>query len=122
MWLALPATIVMQVFFTLGISLGIARVGAKSRDLGQLLPFFTRSWRYASGVFFSIAVFGDRLHGWAKSLLVYNPGAVYIDLVRDCLMRTHDAPLSVWVAGLLWAVGAFTWGLRFFHRGERNYV
>ena len=122
MWLALPFALILQVAFTLGISLTIARIGAKSRDLGQLLPFFTRTWRYTSGVFFSIAVFGDKLHGWEKNILVYNPGAVFIDLVRDCLMKSHTAPPSVWIAGAMWALVAFASGLRFFHRGERNYV
>ena len=57
MWLTLPVVLVMQTLFTTGFALILARWGARSRDINQLLPFFTRTWRYVSGVFFSITIF-----------------------------------------------------------------
>lgn len=120
-WLLLPVVITMQVMFVTGVSLVMARIGAKARDLSQLMPFFTRTWRYMSGVFFSISVFAAKLPQWGQAVLTYNPGAVFIDLVRDALMRSHAAGASIWVAGVLWAVGSLALGLRVFYRGEGNY-
>lgn len=121
-WLLLPVVIAMQVMFVSGVSLILARIGAKARDLSQLLPFFTRTWRYMSGVFFSISVFAGKLPEWGQVVLTYNPGAVFIDLVRDTMMRSHTVPGSIWLAGAVWALATLSLGLRYFYRGERRYV
>lgn len=122
MWLALPVALFLQAAFVSGISLIVARWGARSRDITQLLPFFLRSWRYASGVFFSITIFTSKFPEWVGVALKYNPGAVYIDLIRDSLMTSIPTDITIWIAGAVWAaVFAFV-GLLYFYRGERTYV
>ena len=122
MWLALPFAVLLQICFTIGFSLIVARWGARNSDINQLLPFFTRTWRYASGVFFSIAVYSQNMHSLVGKILSYNPGAVYIDLVRDCLMTSQSVPVSIWVAGIFWATAFLATGLLYFHKGEAKYV
>lgn len=122
MWLAMPVVLVLQILFTTGLGLIFARWGANSRDINQLLPFFTRSWRYVSGVFFSITVFTATFAEWVSNALLLNPGAVYIDLVRDSLMTSQTNQPIIWVMGVFWAFFFFLVGLIYFHRGERKYV
>ena len=122
MWLALPLVLVMQVFFTTGFALILARWGARSRDINQLLPFFTRTWRYVSGVFFSITIFTEKMHDSVGTILQLNPGAVYIDLVRDSLMESQSSEPLIWIMGVVWAVLFFVVGLVYFYRGEKKYV
>jgi len=122
MWLTLPLVLIMQIFFTTGFALILARWGARSRDINQLLPFFTRTWRYVSGVFFSITVFTEKMHDWVGTVLQLNPGAVYIDLVRDALMETQSSDPIIWIMGVVWAVVFFSVGLVYFYRGEKKYV
>lgn len=122
MWLALPVALLLQFGFISGISLIVARWGARSRDITQLLPFFLRTWRYASGVFFSIAIFTSKFPGWIGKSLKYNPGAVYIDLIRDSLMVSIHTDLKIWIAGVVWAIVFLIVGLVYFYRGERTYV
>ena len=122
MWLALPLVLVMQVFFTTGFALILARWGARSRDINQLLPFFTRTWRYVSGVFFSITIFTEKMHNSVGTILQLNPGAVYIDLVRDSLMETQSSGPLIWIMGVVWAAVFFVVGLVYFYRGEKKYV
>src|SRR5690606_20411863 len=50
-WLMIPVVLVLQTMFNVGAGLVMARIGASMRDLNQLLPFITRTWLYASGVF-----------------------------------------------------------------------
>ena len=121
-WLLLPVVIFLQLLFTTGFGLMAARIGARSRDIGQLLPFFMRTWRYVSGVFFSITVFTSHLGHGIGQYLTLNPGAVYLDLLRDVLMQTQTVSPSVWVAGVLWSVSFFGLGLVYFFRGENTYV
>ena len=122
MWLTLPIVLVMQILFTTGFALILARWGARSRDINQLLPFFTRTWRYVSGVFFSIAIFTATMQDAVRTALLLNPGAVYIDLVRDSLMQTQSSDPVIWIMGAVWAILFFVVGLIYFYRGERKYV
>ncbi len=122
MWLTLPLVLAMQILFTTGFALILARWGARSRDINQLLPFFTRTWRYVSGVFFSIAIFTASMPDAVGTALLLNPGAVYIDLVRDSLMVTESSDPLIWIMGAVWAIVFFAVGLVYFYRGEKKYV
>jgi teichoic acid transport system permease protein len=122
MWLAMPVVLMLQILFTTGLGLIFARWGANSRDIKQLLPFFTRTWRYASGVFFSITIFTATFAQWVSTALLLNPGAVYIDLVRDSLMTSQTNEPIIWIMGVIWAFLFFLVGLIYFYRGEKKYV
>ena len=122
MWITLPLVLAMQILFTTGFALILARWGARSSDINQLLPFFTRTWRYVSGVFFSITVFTASMPNAVETVLLLNPGAVYIDLVRDSLMVSESSDPIVWIMGVVWAVVFFVVGLVYFYRGEKKYA
>ena len=68
----------------------IARTGAGVDDLSQLLPFLLRTWMYVSGVLFSLDTL-SRLkgHHTLQAILQANPAAVYIDLVRNALLKSQ---------------------------------
>lgn len=118
-WLLVIPVLTLQTLFNLGISLAIARVGAKIPDITQLLPFVTRTWLYLSGVLYSIP---DRLApGPLRDLMLANPAAVYIELVRDGLMATHDTPTNTWYLAVAWAVAALLGGFVFFWAAEERY-
>ena len=122
MWITLPLVLAMQILFTTGFALILARWGARSSDINQLLTFFTRTWRYVSGVFFSITVFTSSMPNAVETVLLLNPGAVYIDLVRDSLMVSESSDPIVWIMGVVWAVVFFVVGLVYFYRGEKKYA
>ena len=122
MWITLPLVLAMQVLFTTWFALILARWGARSSDINQLLPFFTRTWRYVSGVFFSITVFTASMPNAVETVLLLNPGAVYIDLVRDSLMVSESSDPIVWIMGVVWAVVFFVVGFVYFYRGEKKYA
>jgi teichoic acid transport system permease protein len=92
-FLAIPA-LLLQTMFNIGACLIIARVGAQVNDVGQLVPFLTRVWRYFCGVMYSIASLPATLPLWSKDVLQLNPAAVYISLMRLAVMRSQraDAP------------------------------
>lgn len=122
MWLTLIPVIALQIIFTAGLSLIFARWGAFSKDINQVLPFVMRAWRYISGVFFSIAVFTKDAHSVIGQILKYNPGAVYLDLIRDSLITSQQESATLWIYGFGWAILFFVTGVIYFHRGERKYA
>lgn len=72
-WLLVVPALVMQFFFNTGLALIMARLGAKTPDLAQLMPFIMRTWMYASGVMFSIPVMLADKPSWIADVLQYNP-------------------------------------------------
>jgi teichoic acid transport system permease protein len=75
----------------MGAALMLARLGAGAQDIGQLIPFLLRVWRYFCGVMYSIASLPAALPEWAKDVLSVNPAAVYISLVRYAIMASIRA-------------------------------
>ena len=118
-WLLMPVAVALMFLFSTGIAMVGARVASDSRDLLNLIPLLTRLLRYISGVFFSISVYaGDGPVGQA---LQYQPVAVYLDLVRWCMLADVEQKPILWVFGVGWAVLFVAGGLVLFWRAEHRY-
>ncbi|WP_431934213.1 ABC transporter permease [Nonomuraea jabiensis] len=129
-WLMIPVVLLLQTMFNIGAGLIVARLGASMRDLNQLLPFITRTWLYASGVFFSIqdkVVGSAGLPQWVADVMYMNPAASYIEWMREILISTHNPqfghhpPTMVLVSCVFWAVFALGFGFWYFWRSEERY-
>ncbi|MCF4138613.1 ABC transporter permease [Streptomyces sp. Tue 6430] len=126
-WLLAVPALVLQFTFNAGVSLILARLGAKTPDIAQLMPFVLRTWMYVSGVMWSIDVLLSR-HGdlppWVADVLRVNPTAVYIDLMRFALIDSFHAdslPPHVWAWAVGWALLAGVGGFIYFWKAEETY-
>ncbi|MEU9165697.1 ABC transporter permease [Streptomyces sp. NPDC048424] len=123
--LAVPALLLMAVFAA-GCAMIMARIGSKSPDVSQLMPFVLRTWMYSSGVMWSIDQIhktGDLPH-WVLTMLKLNPAAVYIDLMRFALIdsfEAHSLPHHVWPIAIGWALLAGVGGFVYFWKAEEEY-
>jgi teichoic acid transport system permease protein len=121
-WLLVPLAVALLTVFNAGLSLFMARLASGVPDLVNVLPFITRLIMYASGVLFSIEHYVAR-PSWLLAILEYQPVAVYLRLVRMCLLDEpsipHDPTVWVWAAG--WAAVAFVVGFLFFWGAEERY-
>ncbi|MFE7443594.1 ABC transporter permease [Streptomyces chartreusis] len=126
-WLLVLPALFLQFAFNAGVAMVMARMGAKTPDIAQLMPFVLRTWMYASGVMFSIShVTGShkRLPSWVPELLQANPAAVYIDLMRFALIDSFHAsqlPPHVWAIATGWALLAGVGGFIYFWKAEETY-
>lgn len=124
-WLLVVPAIVLITLFNIGLGMFMARIGAISPDINQLLPFVIRIWFYTSGVFYTIDRWLDNLPAYLHPILQLNPGAVFLDLYRGILIASHDptempAGLNVWAIAVVWSVIMLIGGFLFFwHREER---
>ncbi|MFB7449957.1 ABC transporter permease [Streptomyces sp. NPDC056194] len=123
-WLLLIPALLLQFVFNTGLSMIVARMGAKTPDLAQLMPFIMRTWMYASGVMFSISAMLADKPAWIAKVLLYNPAAVYMDLIRYSLIEGYGAgnlPSHVWITALAWAVIFGIGGFVYFWKAEERY-
>ncbi|MFB8777420.1 ABC transporter permease [Streptomyces broussonetiae] len=125
-WLLVVPALVLQFVFNTGLALIFARMGSKTPDLAQLMPFVLRTWMYASGVMFSIpAMLADKdVPGWVSDVLQWNPAAIYMDLVRFALIDGYGSsylPPHVWAFALGWAVLVGAFGFIYFWKAEETY-
>lgn len=123
--LAVPA-LLLQFMFNAGLALVVARLGSRTPDVAQLVPFITRVWMYLSGVMWSLdrIAGSDRIPHWLYLLLRSNPAAIYIDLMRfafiDSFTRSN-LPAHVWPLAAAWAVAIGVGGFVFFWQAEEKY-
>ncbi|TCC45717.1 ABC transporter permease [Kribbella capetownensis] len=124
-WLLVAPAMVLQTMFNIGITLVCARVGTFVSDISQLLPFVTRTWLYASGIFFSLPAKLAEVDApsWVIKVLALNPISAYIDIVRRSLLAEHEANElpHAWTIAIVWSFVMLVAGLVYFWRAEDRY-
>ncbi|MEU7556175.1 ABC transporter permease [Streptomyces sp. NPDC044571] len=125
-WLLAAPTLLLMAVFCAGCAMVMARIGSKSPDVSQLMPFVLRTWMYSSGVMWSIdqMLTKDDLPHWVMTALKLNPAAVYIDLMRYALIDSftpHALPHHVWAVAIGWALLAGVGGFIYFWKAEEEY-
>ncbi|MET9368194.1 ABC transporter permease [Streptomyces griseoflavus] len=125
-WLLVVPALALQFVFNTGLALVFARMGSRTPDLAQLMPFVLRTWMYASGVMFSIpAMLHDKdVPVWLSDVLQWNPAAVYMDLVRFAMIDGYGSsylPPHVWAFAVGWALLAGVAGFIYFWKSEERY-
>jgi teichoic acid transport system permease protein len=123
-WALLLPILLLQSTFNTGVAMFMARVGAKTTDLAQLMPFIIRTWMYMSGIFWSLTSITDHAPHWVTLLLNANPALIYISLMRYALLDSYPAsnlPHHVWPMAMAWAVVVGIGGYLFFWKAEEEY-
>jgi teichoic acid transport system permease protein len=123
-WLLVIPVLLLQFAFNAGLAMMMARVGARTTDTAQLMPFVMRTWMYMCGIFYPLTVFTDHAPHWVSQILEANPALVYIALMRFSLLQSQPAsslPHHVWPMALAWAVVVGVGGYVFFWKSEEEY-
>jgi len=127
LWLLVVPVLALQFVFNTGLAMVMARLGSKTPDLAQLMPFVLRTWMYASGVMFPLDYMlreNTRFPSWVATVLEANPAAVYMEIVRYALIDgPHHQSLDghVWLLALGWAAVVGFGGFVYFWKAEERY-
>lgn len=124
-WLLAIPLLVLQSIFNAGLGMVMGRIGAKTTDMAQVMPFVMRTWMYASGVFYKVTTFTAHAPAIVASALKGNPILVYIELMRFALIGQKDqlaSPVNhLWWAAAMWAVLVGFGGFVYFWHAEEEY-
>jgi len=121
-WLLLPVAAALLAIFSAGGALFFARIGARTPDVANVVPFLLSLGRFASGATFSIAGLTGQ-HSWFRPLLLHQPVQIFLELFRSVFGNEPHIPMSsaLWLQAGAWAVGFFALGFIFFWGAEETY-
>ncbi|MDB1089784.1 ABC transporter permease [Streptomyces sp. ACA25] len=126
-WFLVIPALLLQLLFNTGLAMIFARLGSKTPDLAQLMPFVLRTWMYGSGVMFPLDyMVRERAGGpqWLADVLMANPASVYMELVRFALIdgpRYESLSGHFWLLGIGWALLFAVGGFVYFWKAEERY-
>jgi teichoic acid transport system permease protein len=121
-WVLLPLAAALLAIFSAGVAMFFARLGARTPDIANVVPFFLSLGRFASGATFLIT-FRLAADNPVRPFLLGQPVQVYLELMRSVFGNEPHIPMtaSLWLHAASWAVGAFVLGFIFFWGAEESY-
>jgi len=119
-WLLLttPFWIAMLVMVTTGISMLVAAVNVKYRDVKYLLPFGIQILLFATPIIYPVTLVPQRY----RYLLALNPCWGMIDGFRASIFPGRPIDLGIVGVSVTVGVGLFVAGVYYFRKAERSFA
>jgi lipopolysaccharide transport system permease protein len=114
--LTLPFFLLVTVMTATAVSLWLAPLNARYRDIGYTIPFLTQFWFYASPVTYPLSLIPEK---W-RLLYGLNPMAGVIEGFRWALLGKRTLDLEVVGLSVVVATVLLVTGMVFFKRMERT--
>ena len=119
-WLVLltPLAVLLMVLLTLGVSMFLAAISVRYRDVKYLLPFVIQLLLFATPIIYPVTMVPMRF----RPILALNPCWGVVDSFRACLLPNQpvDFKLIGISIGLTFVV--FAGGLRYFRKSEKSFA
>ena len=114
----LPIILLVQLMFTLGLSMFTSMGNLYFRDVDYLMQIGIPLWMYVTAVAYPMEVSDERL----QAVLNLNPMTPIINAYRDVLLRGRIPSLSEFGLVALLSISLFLMGWYFFHRREFRFA
>lgn len=114
----LPAILIPQLLFTLGVCWFLAALGVFMRDLGQIMGFLLTLWFFITPICYA----ESSLHGTALTILRKNPMFVLVRGYRAVLLEGHAPELLPMLKLWAVAVAAFLLGYAWFYKLRKSFA
>jgi lipopolysaccharide transport system permease protein len=116
--LALPVFTLLAVVTAVAVSLYLAALNVKYRDVGHTIPFLVQFWMYASPVVYSVSIIPER---W-RLLYSLNPMVGVIEGFRWALLGKEQPDFMVMAMSAVIVIILLVGGLVYFKRTERVFA
>ena len=116
--LLVPVFVISMMLLALGISMLLAAINVRYRDVKYALPFIIQIWLFVTPIIYPVTFLPAKY----QKILALNPMAGIVEGLRACLFSAHPMPWKVveisWaVTLLLLVVGAL-----YFRKTERTFA
>ena len=112
--LLLPLILLLLFFFTSGISMAVAALNVRYRDISHFVEVFFMFFFYLTPIIYSMDMIPEAYRGY----LYLNPMVPFILFIRDIILEGMLPPLNLLLMCMGWTVLAFVFGILIFTRRE----
>jgi len=113
-----PLILLIQVIFTMGLSLILAALNLFYRDIQYLLSLVLTMWMYLTPIMYPVEMLPERY----RFLFALNPMAVIINAFRQVMLSGAGPNLNSLSIALAISVGVFIVGFLFFKKLEGEFA
>lgn len=114
----LPLAVVLMVLLTTGVSMVMAAMSVRYRDVKYILPFMIQIWLFATPIIYPSSMVPHRY----RALLALNPCWGMVDSFRACLFPNQ--PLDLRLVGVSIGVSfvVLVAAIRYFRKSEKSFA
>jgi lipopolysaccharide transport system permease protein len=116
--LLIPGVVLFMVLLTAGISMIVAAVSVRYRDVKYVLPFLIQIWLFATPVIYPSSIVPQRL----RFLLALNPCWAVVDGFRACLFPGQPIDFKLLSISIGVSFGIFAAAVYYFRKSEREFA
>jgi lipopolysaccharide transport system permease protein len=114
---ALPGLLALTLITAMGVSLWLAALNVRYRDIRYVVPFLTQLWMFATPVAYPSQLLGEP---W-RTIYALNPMVGVVEGFRWALLGAEPPGALVWIAAMI-ASAVLVSGLLYFRRVERTFA
>ena len=113
-----PILLIPLVLVTVGISMILASLNVRYRDIKYALPFMIQLWLFVTPVIYPTSIIPERF----RFVAALNPLTGIIDAFRKSIIPSQRIDWQLLLVSSLLTVIIFTAGLMFFRKTERTFA
>jgi lipopolysaccharide transport system permease protein len=118
MLLLFPLAVVLMILITTGVSLFVAALTVRYRDVRHLLPFLIQLWMFATPIIYPASMVPARY----RPVLALNPCWGMVDSFRACLLPNQPIDLKLIGSSVVAAIVLFAGGVYYFRSMEKSFA
>jgi lipopolysaccharide transport system permease protein len=113
-----PLLIATMILLALGISLILAALNVRFRDVKHVVPFGLQLWLFATPIIYPLSYLPEK----AQELAIFNPMTGIIENLRAALLGGNEFNLRALGTSMAVSMVVFCIGLLYFRRAEKNFA
>jgi lipopolysaccharide transport system permease protein len=119
-WLLLlsPLAILLMVLLTTGVSMFLAAMSVRYRDIKYVLPFAIQLLLFSTPIIYPVSIVPARF----RLVLALNPCWGMVDSFRACLLPNQHIDLKLIAISIGVSFAVFAAGVHYFHKSEKGFA
>lgn len=113
-----PLIILIMILLTIGVSLMMAALNVRYRDVKHAMPFLIQLWLFATPVIYPVTMIPERF----RPFLALNPCWGIVEGFRACLFPGLSINFKLLGTSMVMALAVFLAGAYYFHRAEKSFA
>jgi lipopolysaccharide transport system permease protein len=114
----MPLSVLLMVLLTTGVSMFVAAMSVRYRDVKYVLPFLIQIWMFATPVIYPASMVPSRY----RLLLALNPCWGMVDSFRACLFPSQTVDLRLVAFSIVVSIVVFAVAIRYFRNSEKSFA